>query len=439
MAPFSDAPTEVIDQILGYVPRSDLPNVCLVNKSLQSSAESFLYSTVSFEWTSSEMPPIASFVASLVRRPELADQIDVVALKGHLLPRTAVPAMDTSTIPLDQLAAAIEKTKVPFTSMWIEKLRSADTCIYALAALLIANLSKTTHLTIQTPYINGQPLIAKVLQAKNSKSGQLPAFERLKQLRYVKHRDISNPDNNMIFDDTINLFYLPTVTDLEITMTNPETFRWPAGEPNLDHLTSLRIGWLQEDFLAKIFPLTRNLKSLSWRWEHHGPPHPWETTTLDFDKISDVLELLKGTLESLEFELWLGEDDELADSLEMDVQGNLRRLRDFPHLTHLNVPLTSREDDNQPLDLADYAPDSVEVLTLPGTALTSDWRPSGWDVDGLPYEEIIPLIQSLADARPVKLPRLKRVIIIDDYGKNIRRKISERVSKLDLGFEVIFN
>ncbi|CAH0002497.1 unnamed protein product [Clonostachys byssicola] len=437
MASFSDAPTEVTDQILSYVPASDLYNVCLVNKALKRSAEPFLYSAVSFQWDHHSVPRVAPLLRTLLRRPELLDYLDTVTLQGHLFTqRNPPPPINISNNFVDEFIAAIEKTGVAFASMWVDRLRSPNTCMYAMVALLIAKLPNTTHLTVGHPYINGQSLVPKVLGAKIF--GQLPAFERLEELRYLKRCDISSFDNNHIFSDTINLFYLPTVTHIEVSMTNPQVFQWPAGEPNLDHLTSLKIGWLTEDFLAKIFARTRNLRSLHWTWEHHGDRFgPWETTVLDFQKIMGVLESLKASLEKLTLELYLGLDDELADNLRMTVEGNLRHLRYFPRITHLDVPLTSRSAANSdPLPLADYAPANIEVLTLSGSALVDDECPHGWDgwVERAEFKDLVPLIKDLAN--PYRPRGLQRVEIIDDHGGNIRRAIGGQIEGLDLGFRV---
>ncbi|CAI6101074.1 unnamed protein product [Clonostachys chloroleuca] len=196
-----------------------LPIVCLVSKSLRRCAEPFLYSTVSLEWGEWDyetFPPIAPLLATVVRRPELFKHLDVVIFGGMMYQKARVPPMDTSNVPVDEVEAAMRKAKTSFSDMWVEKLRSVHTCIYALAALLIAHLSRTTHLTITTPWINEQPLVGKCLEK-------------------------------------ISLFYLPTVTHLEVIIINLQTFQWPvaAGEPNFSHLTSLKIGWLCEPFLER--------------------------------------------------------------------------------------------------------------------------------------------------------------------------------------------
>ncbi|CAG9981815.1 unnamed protein product [Clonostachys byssicola] len=448
MASFSDIPREVIDQILKHLPRSSLAIVCLASKSLRRCAEPFLYSTVTFAWNFQDSLLIAPLLATLVRRPELFKHLDVVILEGMLEVMDDVLPMVTYNVPFDEFEAAIRKTKTSFSDMWVEKLRSADTCIYALAALLIAHLSRTTHLTITTPWINGQPLVGKVIQAKIL-SGQLPQFERLKQLKYLKVRGRMGKYNR-IFGETISLFYLPTVTHLEVIMTNPKIFQWPVptGEPNLSHLKSLKIGWLCEPFLAKILAAARNLEYLEWSWEHHSPPNSSDPNIMDFDKITETLQPLKDTLKSFAYTMNLGVEGDLLDHLPMPVQGNFRHLRNFTRLTHLEVPLTPRsETDSTLLALADFVPDSVEVLTLSSAALNEEWGgPGAWaDDDDFKLDDVLPLLEAAADGRPARLTRLRSVVLLDDetgVGRHgigdLRRQIGDRIKKLDLGFEVRF-
>lgn len=119
-------------------------------------------------------------------------------------------------------------------------------------------------------------------------------------------------------------------------------------------------------------------------------------------------------MEELKFWFWLGRDDESADHLEITVQGNLC-LYDFHRLTDLVIPLTSRSaTDWRPLALENCPPDSVEVLTLPGTAVNNDSFAGIWDLEQFEHKKIIPLLQSLSCARHTKLPRFRLVELIDD-------------------------
>jgi hypothetical protein len=49
MSPLTDIPVEIANHILGFVPTSDLLNLCLTKRSLREVAEPFLYSTIRLE------------------------------------------------------------------------------------------------------------------------------------------------------------------------------------------------------------------------------------------------------------------------------------------------------------------------------------------------------------------------------------------------------
>jgi hypothetical protein len=91
MAQLSNVPTEVIDNILRFVPRADLPSLCLINKSLHQTAQLFLYSTIKIEWTDHpnipklKNPPIISLLRTLLQRTELFAYIDEVHLGGRYM------------------------------------------------------------------------------------------------------------------------------------------------------------------------------------------------------------------------------------------------------------------------------------------------------------------------------------------------------------------
>ncbi|VUC33988.1 unnamed protein product [Clonostachys rosea] len=437
MAQFSDFPNEIIDHILSFVPRCDLPNICLVNKSLQVSADPLLYSTILLDWHFFHIPPIIPLLRTLLQRPELFAYVKTVSLHGEPFPsRPETPLLDMTNIALDDFIAAIERTQAPFTDYWVRKVRLGGTCIEALAGLLIANLSKTTRLAINHNFINGRHLIQKVLQAKIFGPCQMPPFSNLKDIRYYQNRDPSFARYNVIFDDAISLFYLPTVTHISVSFWNPEVFQWPAGEPHLDHLTSLDIQWLCDAFVAKILSLTRNLKSLFWTWHfENDPDDPWDSSTIDFDNIVAVLSHVK---ESLRFRLDVGpEEFEDWDELEFTVLGSFSGLRDFDRITHLDVPLTSLPGSGpKPLPLEQYVPDSVEILSLPDVAfcegrVTEDW--SGFGAD-----DIVSVIQPLAETYPTTLPRLRCINVFDTKTGSFKRdaNLDARLKEISSGFDV---
>ncbi|KAK7221241.1 hypothetical protein V2G26_009244 [Clonostachys chloroleuca] len=68
-----------------------------------------------------------------------------------------------------------------------------------------------------------------------------PKFKQLSRLIYHRDMDEIFSEDEQVFPLAMSLFYLPAVIDLSITVPNPAVFQWPAGEPRLDHLTTLEV------------------------------------------------------------------------------------------------------------------------------------------------------------------------------------------------------
>ncbi|CAH0053635.1 unnamed protein product [Clonostachys solani] len=125
-ANFSNAPAEVIDQIMSFIPRPGLVNLYLVNKSLRSYAEPFLYSTVVLEWTRYQPPPIINLLQTLLRRPELLAFIRTLVLQGNEPLDVELPSLKPTGYRVQSYMPIIQKLKLPFTDIWVQKLRDAS-------------------------------------------------------------------------------------------------------------------------------------------------------------------------------------------------------------------------------------------------------------------------------------------------------------------------
>ncbi|CAH0014954.1 unnamed protein product [Clonostachys rhizophaga] len=364
MAGFSDAPAEVIDNIVRFViRRADLANLCLVNKALHRSAVAFLYSSIKITWDQEHPnPSISPLIRTLAQSPELVILIDEIYLFGEYLSDTAErPSLNTTGIPLDQFINIINKSQVPYANTWVDGLKSGN--MDAFAGLLIANLSKITSLKITHNFINGDDILGKVLLSKVF--GELPAFERLRKMSYVKRMDRGNWERNQIVEYVASLFHIPTVTDMSVSLTN-QPFEWPRGEPDLDCLTSLHIEWAIGSVLAEVLLLTPNLKSLSWRWIYHDSVNDErEITVLDYDQVFLAVSLVEETLEKLVLSMVVGDDDYDRIPVGMDVRGSFSRLSELERLKELSIPMVCLAGFGaEPIPLKESLPDSLEVLHL---------------------------------------------------------------------------
>uniref|UniRef100_A0A8H7N4I6 F-box domain-containing protein n=1 Tax=Bionectria ochroleuca TaxID=29856 RepID=A0A8H7N4I6_BIOOC len=168
MALLNDIPIEIIQQIFNLLPKADLASLCLTNHSNRRHAEPCLYSTINFRWSTSEKPPIILLLRTLLSRPELFALIDTFSLVGnaprHRMSQDQLRLAMPSNVSLSQFISAIEKTKAPYTDIWVARLETRH--MDAFAGLLIAYLSNTTSLTITTNFIRNFHLVGKVLRSK---------------------------------------------------------------------------------------------------------------------------------------------------------------------------------------------------------------------------------------------------------------------------------
>ncbi|CAG9987840.1 unnamed protein product [Clonostachys byssicola] len=437
MAQLYSLPSEIANNLLDFVSRSDLVALSYVSQALRRSAEPFLYANIAFDWDYRQVPPVVPLLRTLLQRPELFAYIDSVTMVGNQFAINTRPKpLDPSKMPLDLFLTAIEKTKVPYTSLWVDQLKSASGSMDALIGLFIANLCKIRFLAITHNFIHRSEIASRVLQSKilgqipdySAVFGQLPRFEQLNRLIYYKERSASDLD---VFPDVMSLFYLPTASDLVVNIPNPKLpFEWPAGEPDLSHLTSLEVDWVYPDCLAQILEHTSNLKTLYWNWQYDEYGTERSGSRLDYDHITTALLPLRRTLEKFHFRL---EETSLEYIDEGIVTaGSWDGLRDFERLVYLDVPLISLTGvDMIPEPMERHVPPSVEALCLTPAMLVHEeavlWvlypaDASSEELEQLiiadwhPEKDVIKPIKALAERCPQQLPRLRRIEFLGEPG-----------------------
>ncbi|CAH0023884.1 unnamed protein product [Clonostachys rhizophaga] len=379
-ANISDAPDEIMDHIMSFVPRRGLVNLCLVNKSLRSYAEPFLYSTIALKWTENRPPPIINLLQTLLRRPELL-------------------ALVQSYIPI------IEDLRLPFTDLWVQKLRAAH--VDAFAALLIAQAYNIRRLIIVDSFLRSSDFLAKLL--RHGALGQPPKWRRLEQLAFF------GPYVDQRSEVAQASFCLSTVTELAVSFGDLQVLHWPACEPRLDHLTSLDVDSNCATLMAGVLARTRCLKSLSWEWEYYP-----EAATVDFDEIIAALSHVKATLESLRLRMEFPHHWRLYDEPNLIASGSLRPLLDFDGITKLDVPLMALTGFGaEATSLVSSLPRNVEELSLSTGMVYQDVK---WLRDKnllWPDAGILNMIEESFRHYRTSLPRL-RCIKINDTTNSCR-------------------
>lgn len=396
---FSDVPGEIIDHIISFIPRPGLVNLCRVNKSLRSYAEPFLYSTIVLEWTENRPPPIINLLQTLLRRPELLAFVRTLALHGEGQLNVRLPSLEPTGYRVQSYIPIIEKLRLPFTDLWVQRLRAAN--VDAFAALLIAQAYNIRRLIIVDNFLRSPNFLAQLL--RHGALGQPPKWRRLEQLVFFA------PYVDQESEVAQAPFCLSTVTELAVSFGDLQVLRWPAGEPHLDHLTSLDVNSNCATLMAGVLARTRCLKCLSWEWEYYP-----EAATVDLDEIIAALSHVKATLESLRLRMEFSHHWRLYDEPNLIASGSLRPLLDFDGITKLDVPLVALTGFGaEATSLVSSLPRNVEELSLSTGMVYQDVK---WlDDTSLPWPDagILNTIEESFRHYRTSLPRLRCIRIID--------------------------
>uniref|UniRef100_A0A8H7NH79 Uncharacterized protein n=1 Tax=Bionectria ochroleuca TaxID=29856 RepID=A0A8H7NH79_BIOOC len=254
-----------------------------------------------------------------------------LALHGNDRPGAKLPSLKPTGCRVQSYIPIIEKLRLLFTDLWVQKLREAH--VDAFAALLIAQASNTRRLFIADNFLWSPDFLAQLLQY--GALGQPPIWTRLEQLVFFAPYIDQTPEVAMA------TFYLSTVTELAVSFGDMQVLPWTTGEPDLGHLTSLDV--TSRDVMSNCATLmvgllarTRCLKSLSWEWQYYP-----EATAMDLDEIIPALSHVKATLESLRLRLEFSRHWQLYDDRDLTANGSLGPLLDFDGITKLDVPLVA--------------------------------------------------------------------------------------------------
>ncbi|CAH0000184.1 unnamed protein product [Clonostachys byssicola] len=429
---FSDTPAEIIDHVMSFVPRSGLINLCLVNKSLRSYAEPFLYSTVVFEYAENWQPPIINLLQTLLRRPELLAYIRTLALGGNDRAETKLYSLKPIGYRVQSYMPIIERLRLPVTNLWVRRLREAH--VDAFAALLIAQAPNIRRLTIADNWLRSPDLLTQLL--RHGALGQPPMWKRLEQLVFFAPFVVQTPDVAM------TTFYLSTVTDLAVSLGDMQVLPWPTAEPDLDHLISLDVTLRDvmsncATMVAGLLARTRCLKSLYLEWEYYP-----DATGMDFEEIVPALPPVKATLESLRLRMEFSRHWRLRDDPNMTPNGSLGSLLDFDRITRFEVPLVALAGCGvDAKSLIPSIPRNVEELSLSTDLIYENvkWLP---DLSNHgPHESIVSVIEESFRHYRTSLPRLRCIKIIDTVngfkGGRIERLLEETSPVDGIDIEIV--
>ncbi|KAH7323235.1 hypothetical protein B0I35DRAFT_194431 [Stachybotrys elegans] len=333
-------------------------NLARVHPRLRHTAESLLYSDISFIWEK-EKPAeaVMLLLRALLERPDLGQRIRTLNLrcdrychrarKGQMhqlepfLLTTSPP--DISDERLVATMQALGFVDQDVTTTWASQIRQANSD--AVVALIVALAPNLIQLSLSEKwaacYDYLSLVFSKALCPSQAEAYRLPKYSQLASvsltpLFHIRYM-ISAPER----DDILALFYLPGIEKLSLPIANRASMMWPDERPPEPvSLKVLEIHRLREQYLAPILSVCSNLQSLHYRWFHQmGVDKPLNKDKLVLDDIASTIARHCGsTLKALKLDAktqcsW-GDGDEPF----LEISGSLAALKGLQVVDKMDVP-----------------------------------------------------------------------------------------------------
>jgi hypothetical protein len=435
------------DMVMQLLSPADLLALCLVSKASRSAAEPFLYSKIEWTWLDDQPPPIAAFLRTILRRPELAAYVRSVALVGDNLfiwrsgtymtyRKEYVLLIPILGWDLNDAVEAIEMTGVPYTHRWGQKLRRGT--IDAFVALLLSQLHQLRHLVLGPNFTRQAELLGMFLNSALCRKGdyRLPTFQYLQAVTYELVDEVSPRMYGRYTADVLPFFYLPEVQHLSVSLDNPATLNWPMNmPPDPSKITSLTLDLIRETHLSRLLSATPGLKTLRWGWFHSsGYRHEANMPLVDLTKAGAALIHVRNTLKELTISA-IHDWGDYIDSPLLDIKGSLKVLVDFCQLEKLEIPLHFLVASFIPatgIQLKDVVPRHIQWLII-NDNLEDQEEQNKWDDKAL-YNAIALWLQNSS----VPKPNLRTISLLLNqtkvyWGPRMRQALTELCDQC--GFE----
>ena len=298
---------------------SSLHSLCLTHRVLRPIAEKLLYSRLDWVWhTPSTTPPIAAFLTTLHRRPELAGFVQAIVLLGsnhedgphwHNFPSPRIMG-GFGDGSIEYAVQQVKRLKFPNEANWVHGL------LYGHMDALIAYLLFTVRgslreLTMDANFTRDNFLVANMFQhvlCSYDRYKLEPVFSHLQDVNIIhsipKIHQVQNRRDNT--REVLPYLYLPSLQNLSLTIDNEITLGnsyWPILKhtpPNPSNLQSLNLRQVREGRLGQILKHT-NPSALKWQWYYRSDLDDGKhmTNTIDLDQLSIDLSHIRQSLTNL--------------------------------------------------------------------------------------------------------------------------------------------
>ncbi|KAL4733319.1 hypothetical protein BDV11DRAFT_89153 [Aspergillus similis] len=377
----ANCPPDILYLVFKLLSPADYYSLSLVNKGFYLYTEPFLYSRIQWTWQvvvePLSPPPLPQLLRTLLSRPQLATHITAVHLDGYRDDpntfRFKLPTFRVSDgeLDLDDAVAFIYRTRVPFSELWIQEVRSGS--MDALVALLLAQLSNLKHLYLGRNFTRQSTLLGMVFRLVlcQPKGGyDLPDVQHLQDVSYIipDGEDETRDRKMKNTADILPYLYLPNLEHLSASIENPAQLSWPAPhKPLAAKLMSLELTHIREYYLAELLSVTPSLRALKWHWYYdNGVKDQFTTPVIHIDRLAAALSSVRHTLVDLMITAHcdLGGGDVILPAVK--IEGSLDDFVGFTSLRRLQAPwafLVGFAVDTASR-LEDVVPRNLEHLTI---------------------------------------------------------------------------
>lgn len=416
MANFSDLPSELLEQVLLYLPQSAYCSLSRVSKALYAILTPHLYRDITLLARSSDqVPRVDRLFFNIMDEPKLGAHVRSLAVGVC----TEAPYREVRRcMPIDNKAEhrlCVEKA-LSFVDTW-QPVVHADDLIggleandYGVYAALLFLLILPTLQCISVSEIGDETLRPLRYALDNIRTEEaagndhvLGRLESIKEVTYSFDHDMARPYSRSGTNDIWNSLILPSIESLDISARYDSSSLPRHGIPAplfprlrhlqpsspLTFLTTLVIRSTMNiaETLHGMLPETPQLRSLTceafcdasrnpWEPDTAGPAPPW----IFLEQWNAELSPVKTTLETLVLSVELSDGDCTffrQPDLKPHVSGRLD-LRGFDRLHTLEVPVPLLTDGaflwiGSDANFSPYAPPNLRHLTLRTDMTDAQW------------------------------------------------------------------
>lgn len=427
--------------ILAYVQcdRTALYSLSLVSPDLQRLSNQILYADINWMWIwhsrqrRVQYPPINLLLRTLLERPELALfikrlhlDVDDTINEGFKYAQDYLEGVQPEPLDLQTTSAAmslVSKIGFPQKDRWHAALQEGS--IDAVIALILSQLKGLEILNLGMPLVHNSVFVGDVLSYLIMERGE-ECFDRLRDVKLgenIQGFDAVGLKTNL--NQIIPCFYLPSLKELDFTISEPEFDSWPLPKEGLpptrqpQSLTTLRLYRcdIKPEHVAKFVTLAPALTVLhcgflrdEWAFQ--------ESDQIDFADLRSALLPTADTLEELTIDVRHCEHNcDVFQPLSITGKIPMGSMQQFHALRRLKLPTALLLGDiscQLSKQLSDLLPPSLRSLSLIDETVT--WESySQRHLSDSPEHSIQPIIDALTeylDTRTQHAPCLQDITLI---------------------------